>query len=226
MRRTSRAFTRIELVAVVAALTALGVFALPLLAASRASSDRAACLNNLRQIMRAALEYADENNNALPPRRGPPFWPGRFLQYYGSTNLLTCPADGPSPQSFGFTNADGAPRSYILNGWGDYYAQHSGGLSSTNPFPLSAILEPAQTIVFGEKQTGSGHFWFDYLQGDDFTELDQSRHYSSTPGGTDGASQYAFADGSVRLLKFGQSLYPTLLWAVEPEWRTNGWFGP
>jgi prepilin-type processing-associated H-X9-DG protein len=225
-RRTSQAFTRIELVAVVAALAALGLFALPLLAASRASSDRAACFNNLRQIMRAALMYADDNNDAFPPRQGPIFWPRRFLQYYGSTNLLTCPADGPTPMSFGFTNADGALRSYVMNGWADYYAHQSGGFVFTNPMPISVILEPAQTIVFGEKRTESGHFWMDYFQGDDYSELEQSRHFSSKPGGTDGASQYAFADGSVRLLKYGQSLYPTLLWAVEPEWRTNMFLGP
>jgi prepilin-type processing-associated H-X9-DG protein len=224
MRRTGQGFTRIELAVAVTMLAALGLFALPVLAGSRVLSDRVACFNNLRQIMRAALMFADENHDSFPPRSGPRFWPGRLLQYYGSTNLLTCPADGPTPKSLGITNADGAPRSYIMNGWGDYYS--SRGLSPTNVMPLSAILEPAQTIVFGEKQADSGHFWMDYFQGDDFVELDQSRHFASKPNGPDGASQYAFADGSVRLLKFGESLYPILLWAVEPEWRTNGWYGP
>jgi prepilin-type processing-associated H-X9-DG protein len=226
MRRTSRAFTRIELAAAVTTLAVLGAFALPLFAVSRDSSDRAACFNNLRQIMRAALEYADDNNDSFPGRRLPPFWPGRLINYYGSTNLLTCPADGPLPQSFGVTSADGAPRSYIMNGWNDYYYKHFGEWISTNPMPLSAMLEPAQTVVFGEKRTDSSHFWLDYQEFDDSTQLDQSRHFSSKPYGTDGASQYAFADGSVRLLKFGQSLYPMMLWAVEPEWRTNGPISP
>jgi len=202
-------------------LAALCIFALPLLAATRPSSDRAACFNNLRQIMRAALEYADDNNDTFPPRQVPPYWPGRFLSYYGSTNILTCPADGPAPGSFGFTSVDGAPRSYIMNGWNDYFYTHYGQFILTNVMPLSGILEPAQTIVFGEKPIESGHFWMDYEEFDDISQLDQSRHFSSKPGGTDGASQYAFVDGSVRLLKFGQSLYPVLLWAVEPEWRTN-----
>lgn len=220
-RKNSCAFTRVELAAVVTLLAAVGALALPVLAGTRAHSDRAACFNNLRQIMNASLKYADENNNAFPPRQLP-FWPSRLLKYYGSTNILTCPADGPAPLSFGTTGVDAAPRSYIMNGWSDYSYAHGMSLVSTNGMPLSAIQEPAQTIVFGEKLTESGHFWMDYFQSDDLSELEQSRHYASKPGGTDGASQYAFADGSVRLLKFGQSLSPTLLWAVEPEIRNLG----
>ena len=226
MRRNARAFTRLELAAAVAALALLFVAALPLWAASRAQSDRAACFNNLRQLMRAALAYAGDNNETFPARVPAPYWPGRLLNYYGSTNLLTCPADGPAPSSFPGPGADGAPRSYIMNGWNDYYDAHSGGGLVTNPFPLSAISEPAQTIVLGEKAAESAHFWMDYDKIDDLLQLDQSRHFSSKPNDTDGASQYAFGDGSVRLLKFGESFYPVLLWAVEPEARTNAFIGP
>ena len=34
-----------------------------------------------------------------------------------------------------------------------------------------------------------------------------------------GGSNYTFVDGSVRLLKYGESVSPVNLWAVTDEWR-------
>jgi hypothetical protein len=58
----------------------------------------------------------------------------------------------------------------------------------------------------------------DYNQYDDAEEIDQSHHMKS-PGGGGGGSVYAFADGSTRYLKFGQTLYPLNLWAIDEAWR-------
>jgi len=51
--KNSKGFTRLELVAVIAGLALLCMVALPLYAATRGDSERAACLNNLRQLGRA-----------------------------------------------------------------------------------------------------------------------------------------------------------------------------
>ncbi len=209
-----------ELLATCAALAFVGIVAFPLFAGTRADSDRVGCFNNLRQLGLAALKYADGNDSTFPSRR-PPAWPTKLLNYYGTTNILLCPQDGPNPLTFGPTNADAAPRSYIMNGWSDYFAAQPGS-PLTNVMPISAISEPAQTIVFGEKHTESGHFWMDYLAGDDFIELDQGRHYASRQNHTDGFSNHAFADGSVRLLKFGEAFSPVILWLVDPQLRNVG----
>ena len=66
MRHSTRAFTRIELAAVIAALGLLGTLALPLLAATRADSDRAGCFNNLRLLGRAITMWGDDRDS-LPP---------------------------------------------------------------------------------------------------------------------------------------------------------------
>ncbi len=47
------AFARLELAALVVMLALLGLLVLPLLAATRADSDRAGCFNNLRLLGRA-----------------------------------------------------------------------------------------------------------------------------------------------------------------------------
>jgi hypothetical protein len=61
----------------------------------------------------------------------------------------------------------------------------------------------------------------DYWMGDDFQELDQARHAGASKS-VSGSSVFAFADGSARLLRFGQSLDPVNLWFVLPEWRKKG----
>ena len=85
----------------------------------------------------------------------------------------------------------------------------------------SDIPNPTETILFGEKETGSQHFYMDFLKttaGNDFEELEHSRH---TGPKNAGGSDYAFADGSARYLKYGRSVTPENLWAVTDSWRHN-----
>ena len=86
---------------------------------------------------------------------------------------------------------------------------------------LARIPLPADTIIFGEKRTGSPHAYMDFLQGDqgnDIEELEHGRHGGgSSPRGR--TSNYAFADGSARSLKFGRSITPVNLWATTDKWR-------
>jgi prepilin-type processing-associated H-X9-DG protein len=68
------------------------------------------------------------------------------------------------------------------------------------------------------------HYHTDFFQGtgNDIEMIEYARHMrgeGDTPRG--GGSNFAFADGSARYLKYGQALYPENLWAVTPEWRTN-----
>lgn len=214
-----RGLTRLEVVVSMVVLILLFVMTTGLTRAEM--SKTAGCNNNLRQLSIALLSYADDNAGFFPPRRAGPAWPESLRPYYKQITILTCPSDGPNPFSFGSgsTNiADAAPRSYLLNGWSDYFSAH--GLPLTRSFPESAINEPAQTILFGEKFTQSGHYWFDYVAGDDFQEVENGRHLRSGNSASSGASNHAFADGSVRLLKWGAAFEPVNLWFVVPELRT------
>jgi len=116
--------------------------------------------------------------------------------------------------------ADAAPRSYLINGWSDYF---QGAPSIGRAMPEAAVHYPSETIAFGEKESSSGHFYFDYWVGDDFTELENARHARiSQADPQSGGSNFAFVDGSVRFLRFGRSLSPVLLWMVTDEFRNNG----
>ncbi len=72
------------------------------------------------------------------------------------------------------------------------------------------------------KQLGLAlHMYVDSDRCEDLNILDSGKH-SAPPGQGKGGSNYAFADGSTRYLRHGQSTYPVNLWAVNPVERSLG----
>ncbi len=94
------------------------------------------------------------------------------------------------------------------------------GMMAGRALNESIIKQPSETIVFGEKETQSEHYYMDFMEtavGNDFEEVEQSRHMSN--GKTSGGSDFCFADGSARYLPFGKMTAPQNLWAVTDPWR-------
>jgi len=221
-RAASRAFTLIELLVVIAIIAILASMLLPSLAKAKEAGKRIQCVNSERQLGLAMRMFVDDHGDSFPIRPGAvPRWPEQVKEYFADLRLLKCPSDpnpGGTPNT---TNADAAPRSFLFNGWNDYFEEQGIPFGSIGgkTMPESAIRNPSDTILFGEKITGSPHYYMDFLEsgGNDFTEVEQSRHMAS--GNSSGGSDYVFADGSARYLKFGQMFTPELLWAVTDKWR-------
>ena len=230
-----RAFTLIELLVVIAIIALLAAMLLPSLARAKDAGRRISCGNNLRQLAISLTLYASDYEGYYPPRASTIRWPMHLYENYKVLSLLRCPSDGPDPQTFGTDKinypADAAPRSYLINGWNDYFLEAldddgwAAYLAGNYPRGLkeTAVTQPSTTIAFGEKETSSGHFYMDFYEGNgnDIEEVEQSRHSGRGAQSGSGRSNYAYADGSVAALKFGRSLSPINLWAVTATFRTN-----
>ncbi len=237
------AFTLIELLVVIAIIAILAAMLLPVLSRAKEAGRRIACLNNIRQLSLASQMYVNDNQGAYPLRSETNSWPNQFYgDYAKNVKILLCPTDiaaFSSPATVGASPsnnvADASPRSFIINGWNDYFAGRFGttdwGTLQSEMFDPYAVLKenaithPSETVVLGEKQHTAGDFYMDLLEnnGNDFTGiLEQGRHdnngHTSSQArgaGSTGGSNYAMADGSARFIKFPEAVDPLSMWAIS-----------
>ena len=92
--------------------------------------------------------------------------------------------------------------------------------------PDTAIPQPSITIVFGEKKTESDNFYMDLFEngGNEKSEIERGRHSVTRKNEKGGGSNYTFADGSARFVKFPQAFSPINLWCVDDADRTANAF--
>ena len=107
-----------------------------------------------------------------------------------------------------------------MNGWDDVFKTETLTEPRT-PYCMkeSTLIGPAGVIVFAEKKHSQGDFMMDIYgrdnsSGDDLiNKIQYAAHSTFKTPSTAGGSNYGFADGSVRFLKFGLSVWPEDMWA-------------
>ena len=235
--RTRRrvAFSLVELLVVTVIIGILAALLLPALAAAKERTRRTVCNQNLRQVGVALVLYATDNHDVLPPPQLPAgYWPIVLQPYYANAGLLLCPTDpsaalsaSPLPP----TNADFAPRSYLINSFVDYYASQAGVASNTPGWntniwlmqmKLSSVVHPSATIAFGEKAATSSAFYVNILQSPSFgylADVAENRHCNPSGSRNRGGANFAMADGRIQYLPYGEATCPLNLWAVLDQWR-------
>ena len=141
--RAQTAFTLLELLVVIAIIAILAAMLLPALSRAKETAKRISCLNNLSQLSLAARMYVDDSQGAYPPRsQGRHTSPdsggaGHYKLYdnYGhNLKLLLCLSrkstntrPPPAAAAVRPTRPTMRPRSYLINGWNDYF----GGENAT-----------------------------------------------------------------------------------------------
>jgi prepilin-type N-terminal cleavage/methylation domain-containing protein len=231
--RAGNAFTLIELLVVIAIIAILAAMLLPALARAKESGRRIACLNNVRQLSLAVHMYVDDSQGKYPARSSTNRWPNQLYDSYGrNVKLLLCPSEQTNqPASNGGSSsnnvADASARSYIINGWNDFFQNDAAdpeGLNDGDTMKESGILYPSTTVAFGEKKSGAGDFYMDIFEGngnDTAGIAEQSRHDSRGDDTRTGGSNYAMTDGSASYMKSPTAFFPLNLWCISDANRSQ-----
>ncbi len=138
--RDRRAFTLIELLVVIAIIAILAAILFPVFSQAKERSRQMSCLNNLRQLGTAFLQYVNDNNNTVPPISlynfpNSPNWCGTqatfgwtdpklgsLWPYTHNLGIYLCPTDRKRPASglseslVPKTQWPNYPLSYSMNG--------------------------------------------------------------------------------------------------------------
>jgi prepilin-type N-terminal cleavage/methylation domain-containing protein/prepilin-type processing-associated H-X9-DG protein len=127
MRRHHRGFTLIELLVVIAIIAVLIALLLPAVQAAREAARRSQCVNNLKQLVLATMNYTDVQG-ALPPTSG--FDPPAGPDYAFKPRLL------PYLEQFG-----------VFNAFNFALSTRDAGNSTCNVLQIAAFLCPSDTNV-------------------------------------------------------------------------------
>ncbi len=246
-RRSGAGFTLIELLVVISIISVLIGILLPSLGSARESARSLNCTTNLRNLALANFMYANDEKGWFPSRGtdGKGHWPSKLFPYYELEAILLCPEDDPGAASDGRPDpenrpVDAAPRSFMINGWNDWFDMQNGIQGDLFNGGGNVILgaaqnernirSPSEVIFLGEKVTDSSHFYMDLLEGNfgnQYQEVEQARHFRgrerTISGETiaQGVSNYGFGDGGVRPFAFPEAVNPENLWATTKEYRDN-----
>ena len=249
-----KGFTLIELLVVIAIIAILAAMLLPALARAKEKGRQIACLSNLRQFGVAQKVYSDDFNDQYPHRGGAPGpagglpiprWPQQMYDAYGhNLRLLLCPTEitivsFPNTDTNSPYKPDASPRSYLMNGFNDFYAEKLGlspsDWGTLEPAIIAAptaikeqnIIHPSDTVLLGEKKSSAADYYMDIYEngGNDFTGIaEQTRHNSLAPDSGSGGSNHCMADGSARYIKVPGAFNPLNLWCISDTDRQGNMF--
>jgi len=89
----TRGFTLIELLVVIAIIAILAAILFPVFAKAREKARQTSCLNNVKQMSLAILQYAQDYDEKMMPRYYTGYnWDKQIAPYIKNTQIFMCPS--------------------------------------------------------------------------------------------------------------------------------------
>lgn len=211
---TSRAFTLIELLIVIAIIAILAAILFPVLARAKEAAKKTQCASNMRQIGLGLRMYADDWDGGMPESMHTTFgiaqraWVYTLRSYLGNVDeLRVCPADPKARERIRIGGT-----SYVLNG----YLTDNNEEGATRTF--DGLARPAETFtvfVISDKKNPRAYddhthsyFWFtnpdpERVWKEILEDIQPDRFFGSADH-TKGSANYLYADGHVASLSAGR----------------------
>lgn len=153
----TRAFTLIELLAVITIIAVLASLLLPALARSKGKARQVQCLNNLRQLSLGNFLYTEENEDVLPREKALANDPAWNIPSHHNWSVVTAPeAENVWFNALPRVTGRRALADYAAGPRMEFYAPESGFHCPTAKFPGSNDAYPMFTLVINAKLMRGG----------------------------------------------------------------------
>ncbi|RYZ84631.1 MAG: DUF1559 domain-containing protein, partial [Proteobacteria bacterium] len=168
----AQGFTLIELLVVIAIIAILAAILFPVFGRARENARRSSCQSNEKQIGLGIMQYTQDYDERMPPRRAGSDvqgWRRIIFPYVKSTQIFACPSNTSNSNLTSETSAAlspvSFPQSYSINGTNGGNLNGIGpgaGSTSMSPTeydfgqPIAAIADTARTVVVMECTGTSG----------------------------------------------------------------------
>lgn len=223
----ARGFTLIELLVVIAIIAILAAILFPVFAKAREAARKTSCQSNEKQLGNAIAMYVQDYDERFPIVRSANLaafsdWRGAIFPYVKNLGVYQCPSNNSTANPYNgdcqtVTLAPGVPQVYISYGWATINGNNpvangfSYGGGAAGP-SLAQIDAAADTLTVVESTTTCT----------DFCEWCGGSAGPKPTDGHSGNSNFLFADGHVKALKWGQTMSTRNMWSFDGTFNNVG----